>query len=76
MPDLPDPVRMRQLLAWCGNNLMDSSDPKKDKKQSKADSIGEWFGREVGGEQWPNNDPDLSLYIYQLMKYRKGYWGN
>jgi len=50
MPDLPDPVRMRQLLAWCGNNLMDSSDPKKDKKQSKADSIAYEIQKRILGQ--------------------------
>lgn len=40
MPDLPDPVRMRQLLSWCGHKLL--SDPKGESKKSQAEILG-WF---------------------------------
>jgi hypothetical protein len=38
MPDLPDPVRMRQLLSWCGHKLL--SDPKGEGKKSPAEILG------------------------------------
>ncbi|KAI8578847.1 hypothetical protein K450DRAFT_244799 [Umbelopsis ramanniana AG] len=38
MPDLPDPVRMRQLLAWCGHTIMSQKASKADNKMSVAES--------------------------------------
>ncbi|KAH8556844.1 Mis12-Mtw1 protein family-domain-containing protein [Umbelopsis sp. PMI_123] len=38
MPDLPDPVRMRQLLAWCGHTIIAQKESKADIKMSKAET--------------------------------------
>ncbi|KAI9286259.1 Mis12-Mtw1 protein family-domain-containing protein [Umbelopsis sp. AD052] len=38
MPDLPDPVRMRQLLAWCGHTVMSQKESKADNKMSVAET--------------------------------------
>jgi Mis12-Mtw1 protein family len=40
MPDLPDPVRMRQLLAWCGHTVMAQKESKADSKMSVAETTG------------------------------------
>ncbi|CAO3696516.1 unnamed protein product [Umbelopsis ramanniana] len=38
MPDLPDPVRMRQLLAWCGHTVIAQKESKADSKMSVAET--------------------------------------
>ncbi|CAO3661326.1 unnamed protein product [Umbelopsis vinacea] len=64
MPDLPDPVRMRQLLSWCGHKLL--SDPKGEGKKSPAEIL---VSNPLGYKRKPNPRNQRNLRLVE--KYER-----